>query len=202
MRRLYTDGASKGNGSKGQRAYVAVYDESRRQIVVDEAVGNRTNNEAEFIAVMRALDYAIAQGMTGDVCIVTDSQLTCNQILGLWKVKAEHLRPMVLACQRKLQEARAEITWVPREQNHAGHYIERRHREPAGPAAGPPAGAGRAERPAGETAPLARPAGSGGAAAGSTELGPGGGPRPRPAGRPLPPSLRRTVPYWRRPDAE
>src|SRR5207244_9888103 len=85
--------------------------------------------------------------MTGDVCIFTDSQLTCNQILGRWKVKAEHLRPMVAACRRKLEEASAQIAWVPREQNHAGRYMERRL-NPTGPAA--------AAAPA--PAPLAAPA--------------------------------------------
>lgn len=186
MRRLYTDGASKGNGSSSQRAQIAVYDESRRQIVVDESVGNRTNNEAEFLAILRALDYAIAQGMVGDVCIVTDSQLTCNQILGRWKVKAEHLRPMVAACQRKLKEAGAHITWVPREQNHAGRYIEGLFQPDATPGAGEPAAAREESSVA---APVA-------------QSSPQPVVRPRPAARPTSPGLRRTVPYWRRPDPD
>lgn len=181
MRRLFTDGSSRGNGKKGHRAHVAVYDESRRQIVVDEAVGERTNNEAEIIAVLRALDYALAQGMTGDVCIVTDSQLTCNQILGRWKVKAPHLRPMVADCQRKLKEANAEIAWVPREENHAGRYIEARL-NPADHAPTSLAPAAEVVTSLPELAATAAPA-----------------PQPRPSYRPSPPSLRRTVPYGRFP---
>jgi ribonuclease H / adenosylcobalamin/alpha-ribazole phosphatase len=120
---LYTDGGSLGNGRVDQRARMAVFDAGLGQVVVDQELGALTNNEAEYRAIQAALDYARRGGLR-PVEIRSDSQLCVNQIKGAWKVKEARLQPMAAAARASLAQLGGTISWVPREQNPAGHFIE------------------------------------------------------------------------------
>ena len=120
---LYTDGGSLGNGRVDQRARMAVFDVGRRQVVVDEWLGALTNNEAEYRAIEAALDYASAGGMRG-VEIRSDSLLCVSQIRGEWKVKEARLRPSVDSCRAKLASLGGTISWIRRDANPAGRFLE------------------------------------------------------------------------------
>src|SRR5437867_108013 len=140
---LYTDGGSLGNGRVDQRARMAVYDAGLGQIVVDRELGALTNNEAEYRAIQAALDYARRGGLR-PVEIRSDSQLCVNQIKGAWKVKEARLQPLVADARAGLAELGGTISWVPREQNPAGHFIESGSPD-GGAAPRPPDAAGPAE---------------------------------------------------------
>jgi ADP-ribose pyrophosphatase YjhB (NUDIX family)/ribonuclease HI len=131
MRVLYTDGGSIGNGRLDQRARMAVFDAGLGRVVVDEELGNLTNNEAEYRAIEAALDYAAAARL-GATELRSDSQLCVNQIRGEWKVKEPRLQPAVERVRRKLAANGGRISWVRREQNPAGRFLE--GLTPAGPA--------------------------------------------------------------------
>lgn len=120
---LYTDGGSLGNGQVNQRARMAVFDANRGAVVVDQWLGALTNNEAEYRAIAAALDYAVEQGLR-PVEIRSDSLLCVNQVKGQWKVKEARLRPLAEQARRKLAALGGSITWVPREENPAGHHLE------------------------------------------------------------------------------
>jgi ADP-ribose pyrophosphatase YjhB (NUDIX family) len=102
---------------------MAVFDAGIGRIVVDASLGALTNNEAEYRAIEAALDYAAAERL-GPVEIRSDSQLCVHQIRGEWKVKEPRLQPAVERTRRKLAADGGRITWVPREQNPAGRYLE------------------------------------------------------------------------------
>jgi 8-oxo-dGTP diphosphatase len=140
---LYADGGSLGNGRVDQRARMAVFDAGLGQVVVDEELGALTNNEAEYRAIQAALDYARRGGLR-PVEIRSDSQLCVNQIKGLWKVKEARLQPMVAAARASLAQLGGTISWVRREQNPAGHFIESGSPGPAAPAEAAPATADEA----------------------------------------------------------
>ncbi|MCI4325685.1 MAG: ribonuclease HI family protein [Thermoplasmata archaeon] len=77
-----------------------------------------TNNVAEYVAAVRALEYLLSRGYTGVVVVVGDSQLVVRQMSGEYEVKAEHLRAYhehLGALADRLGEVRFE--WVPREEN-------------------------------------------------------------------------------------
>ena len=76
--------------------------------------------------------------------IRSDSQLCVNQIRGAWKVKEARLQPLVAGARASLAELGGTISWVPREQNPAGHFIESGIPD-ASASARPPATAGPAE---------------------------------------------------------
>lgn len=90
---IYVDGASRGNpGKAGAGAII----KDRGGAVVKRLkryLGVKTNNAAEYGAVIMALTAAKALGMT-DVRVFADSELMVKQLSGVYKVKSEELRPL------------------------------------------------------------------------------------------------------------
>ncbi|HUF53981.1 MAG TPA: ribonuclease HI family protein [Dehalococcoidia bacterium] len=89
---VYADGASRGN--PGQAAIGAVvYDESGKEAAtVSRRLGLATNNEAEYQAAIAGLEAALELG-GGEVDLRMDSELVARQLLGLYRVRNERLRP-------------------------------------------------------------------------------------------------------------
>lgn len=85
--RIHTDGGARGNpGPAG--IGVNITDAETHEVVEDHAVylGVTTNNQAEYRAVILALERALALGAK-DVEVVTDSELLVKQANGEYKVK-------------------------------------------------------------------------------------------------------------------
>lgn len=77
-----------------------------------------TNNVAEYVAAIRALEWLAKQAYPGDVVLLGDSQLVIRQMQGEYQVRAEHLK----AYHEHLNQLarrfrRVDFRWVPREQN-------------------------------------------------------------------------------------
>ncbi len=124
---LYTDAGTWHNGTGRQHSIFAVWDGRTRSVVIEEELPGSTNNEAEYAAIIAALELARAQGLTG-VLIRSDSQLCVNQINGLWQVREERLRPLRERAAKLLREVQGRIEWVPRGQNQAGIYLEKKYK--------------------------------------------------------------------------
>ena len=100
---IYTDGASRGNPGPASIG-VHVTDLKGEAIAeIAEALGVQTNNYAEYTAVLRALQSAIAHGVT-EVTLRSDSQLMIRQMLGEYKVKSESILPLFLSCQQLVRK--------------------------------------------------------------------------------------------------
>jgi ribonuclease HI len=91
---IITDGASRGNPGPSAIGY-GIYD-SDWNVIEEKAeyIGSATNNEAEYKAVVKALDCA-AGHCRGEIEHFTDSKLVVNQLSGNWKVKADNLKPLI-----------------------------------------------------------------------------------------------------------
>ena len=66
-------------------------------IIHRRTYGNRTNNEAEYLALINALEYVkdTYKGQYIDKLIIkTDSQLLIGQLSKGWRVKQDHLRDL------------------------------------------------------------------------------------------------------------
>lgn len=77
-----------------------------------------TNNVAEYVGAIRALEWLAARSFRGHVLLCGDSQLVIRQMRGEYEVRAEHLR----AYHDRLGQlvlGFGEVTyhWVPREEN-------------------------------------------------------------------------------------
>ena len=137
----YIDGGSQGNEQKGKprNARIAIaYSESSHKIdpatleVYWEAVGDKTNNEAEYLALLKALELIsekVAKNMTsgteGELLVRSDSTLIVNQVKGEFQVKEPRLRELNERAKEALQKlGSVRLEWVPRRENYAGLWIE------------------------------------------------------------------------------
>ena len=113
---IYTDGAA-GPTNPGPAASAwMIMDPASGEVLVEDAtyIGRRTNNVAEYTAIVRALKDCLERSR-GRVRVHSDSQLCINQINGSWRVKKPHLRPM-LAEVHRLRAGFEDVrfVWVPR----------------------------------------------------------------------------------------
>ncbi|MDY7083407.1 MAG: ribonuclease HI family protein [Halobacteria archaeon] len=113
---VYFDGASRGNPGESAVAYVIVDGETVVKKHAEE-IDEGTNNEAEYKALLKALETAHKLGYS-NVEAVGDSQLVVKQVAGKWSCNADNLRPLldeVNDITDKFDEF--EIRHVPREAN-------------------------------------------------------------------------------------
>ncbi len=115
--RAYIDGASRGNpGPAGAGVYVEA-EASRPEEEHFEALGDTTNNVAEYRALLLALRRA-EERRAREVEIRSDSLLLVEQLQGRYKVKAPHLKPLFTeSVTRAKRFRRFSIVHVPREKN-------------------------------------------------------------------------------------
>lgn len=82
-----------------------------------EPLGSTTNNVAEYRALLLALERAEEAG-ADSVEIRSDSRLLVEQMHGTFKMRAEHLKPLLAESILRAKRFRTfSITHIPREQN-------------------------------------------------------------------------------------
>lgn len=112
----YFDGASRGNPGPASVGYVLVNDSG---IVTEggETIGTATNNQAEYKALIRAIEVARDYGFD-DVHIRGDSELIVKQVRGEWDTNDPELRENRVRVRELLTEFDDwQIEHVPREIN-------------------------------------------------------------------------------------
>jgi ribonuclease HI len=114
---LYIDGASKGNPGKAGIGACITREDGTKVAALSRYLGHKTNNEAEYWALILGLREAKRLG--GDVIrIFTDSELVERQINGLYRVKNSKLRLLHQAVARHLKGFSSyTIESIPREKN-------------------------------------------------------------------------------------
>lgn len=114
---IYTDGASRGNPGPASLGFTVSSGNGETVFEYGEAIGEQTNNVAEYTAVLRALDLAVRNGVK-ELELRSDSQLLVRQLAGIYKVKAEGLKPLFLECLSLARRIpKIQFTHVPREEN-------------------------------------------------------------------------------------
>lgn len=89
---VYFDGASRGNPGRAAIGWVLVTDEG----IIDEGgeyIGEATNNEAEYEAIIRGLEAAAALGFD-EAEVRGDSELIVRQVRGEYDVNVPRLREL------------------------------------------------------------------------------------------------------------
>jgi ribonuclease HI len=120
---IYTDGASLGN--PGLAAIGAVIKDEQGNLIarISQPIGQATNNQAEYRAIIAALEKAISLG-AGQVGLNSDSELVVKQINGSYRVKKPSLKPLyqkVKQLQSQLQGF--SIAHIPRQRNAEAHKL-------------------------------------------------------------------------------
>jgi len=123
---IHIDGASRGNpGEAG--AGVLIKDPSKGKVhEVIKRLGFLTNNQAEYKALVIALEEAKKLRAT-HLTIYTDSALVANQIAGNWKVKDSKIKVLYAKAKALIGEfGEVKVIQIPRSQNLAADRLANR----------------------------------------------------------------------------
>ena len=121
---LYIDGAAMPDG-QGAGIGGVCYKSEKKIFSFSEFIGNRTNNEAEYFALIQGLSHALEKEIQS-ITIYSDSQLIVNQINGKYQVKNER---MILCYQKATNILSNFNSWtlihIPREKNKEADFLSK-----------------------------------------------------------------------------
>ena len=123
---ICTDGAARGN--PGPAAIGATIKDDKGNLVasISRRIGTTTNNQAEYRAIIAALEKAAELG-AGHVELRADSELVVRQINGRYRVKNRALQPLYQQAVQLIAKLEGfRITHVPRAQNAAADALANR----------------------------------------------------------------------------
>jgi ribonuclease HI len=117
---IHTDGAAEPN--PGPAAIGATIKDERGRLIasISRHIGRATNNQAEYRAVIAALEQAIGLGAR-QVVLNSDSELVVKQIQGSYRVKKAALKPLY----RRVKELGSYL------EGFTIHHISRQHNREA-----------------------------------------------------------------------
>jgi ribonuclease HI len=117
--RIFTDGGARGNpGPAGIGAVITDADTGETLKELHAYIGETTNNQAEYRAVIMALEEAVELA-PDSVMVVADSELLVRQLNGEYKVKNQDLAKRFLEVRNLETRLGKPVRYrhVPREQN-------------------------------------------------------------------------------------
>jgi len=120
---IYTDGGSRGN--PGPSAIGVVYTNEKGQTIKEysECLGTKTNNEAEYLAVVMALKkfkalFGKELAKKSEIEVRSDSELMVKQLNGEYKIVNENIQPLFLDIWNlKIDFLNVKFKQIPREKN-------------------------------------------------------------------------------------
>lgn len=114
---LYTDGAARGNPGPAGAGWVILAASGAMLVENKKYLGELTNNQAEYQALLLALKEATQ--LKGEALVLhCDSELVVRQIKGEYKVKNEGLKPLFREAILTLSQFKSySINHIPREKN-------------------------------------------------------------------------------------
>jgi ribonuclease HI len=120
---LFVDAGTKNNGKPGQSSVIAITDKLG-DVIYEKNVGNKTNNQAEALAIATAL-WWVYRGERKH--IFSDSQIAVGWALK-GKVRNKKLprwyHTTAWFMNALLNKTGSIVEWVPRDKNLAGFYLE------------------------------------------------------------------------------
>ena len=113
----YTDGGARGNPGPAGIGAVVVDKKSGKRYHFKRYIGETTNNQAEYRALLLALEKVKEMGGTEVECFM-DSELVCKQLKREYRVKNPALAPLFLKIWNLSAEfKKISYTHIRREQN-------------------------------------------------------------------------------------
>lgn len=112
----YFDGASRGN--PGNAAAGALLVNGAGEVVWEAShyLGVKTNNEAEYLALITLLRAAKERGVSR-LNVFGDSKLVVSQAAKLWKINKAHLRALAEEVWKLSEGMDVTYEWMPRSGN-------------------------------------------------------------------------------------
>ncbi len=114
---LFTDGASKGNPGLAGAGWMLINERDSILVKDSKFLGEATNNEAEYQALILGLNNALSCGVQ-EILVHMDSELLVRQINGLYRVKNSRLAVFFSQVRDLLSKfTKYDIIHIPREKN-------------------------------------------------------------------------------------
>jgi len=114
---IHSDGASRNNPGPAAIGATIKDEQGRLLATISRSIGRATNNQAEYRAVIAALEKAIKLGAR-QIELNLDSELIVRQVTGRYRVKNEALKPLFGRVEKLLGSLEGfSIRHVPRQQN-------------------------------------------------------------------------------------
>jgi len=114
---VHTDGAARGN--PGPAAIGVVIQDAHGRVIYEasRSLGVHTNNEAEYLALIAALEY-LREARAREADFHLDSELVVRQVTGAYRVKEPRLKALHARVVMLLNAVpRHSVRHVPREKN-------------------------------------------------------------------------------------
>lgn len=93
---IYTDGASRGNPGKASYGFVVFNEDKKKVHEEGKYLGIKTNNFAEYSAVLKALEYVKKSfPEVAEIKFLMDSKLVAEQLSGRYKIKSPNLISLI-----------------------------------------------------------------------------------------------------------
>lgn len=116
---INTDGGSRGN--PGPAAVGVVFSNDSKEVIhtYNGCIGKATNNEAEYQAIIKALEILLGSKWFADnniaekeVICHLDSQLVVEQINGNYKIKQDHIKLLIAQLRQMIAQMHLNISFV------------------------------------------------------------------------------------------
>ena len=130
---IYTDGGCTNSNQKDQsiRQLIMVATDDSGEVLVERIINGGSNNIAELLAVLYALEWVMEEFILSDIVIKTDSKIAIGWIESGKFGKHLNNRELVAEIREKIaalcKDIKVSFEWVPREKSLAGHYIENKY---------------------------------------------------------------------------
>ncbi len=126
MGRMHIDGASRNNPGKAGAGFAL----TRGDMKLCEQgffVGHRTNNQAEYFALLLGLYFAKEYlDQKESLLIFSDSQLLVRQMTGVYKIKDPLLKKMKVVAEQLMKDYKVTFCHVYREHNERADFLANR----------------------------------------------------------------------------
>lgn len=114
---VYTDGGARGNPGPAGIGIVIIDEEKAKRYGFGDYIGETTNNQAEYRALLFALEKSLQQGADEAVCFL-DSELVVKQMRREYRVKEPSLAQLFLKVWNvAAQYKRISFNHIPRAKN-------------------------------------------------------------------------------------
>jgi len=120
---VYTDGASRGNPGPASIGVVVYNDKKNILKKYSKTIGETTNNDAEYQAVVFALKkmkafFGKKNIKNYEILIKSDSQLLVSQLTGKYKIKDSNIQKLFIQIWNlKIDYHKVDFKYIPREEN-------------------------------------------------------------------------------------
>ena len=117
----YVDGGSLGNpGPSG--IGVVIEGSDGGTIRIARWIGRQDNNVAEYLALLEALQYALALKATA-IHVYSDSEVVVRQMTGEYRCRSPRLYSLHWTCTKLTRSLDFSISYVPRECNAEANHL-------------------------------------------------------------------------------